>query len=60
MYSSQSIKSAATRAEHRRVYGNFASPRDIEVVLPSGEVWVRSLWRTPDGRFGWGRWERVS
>lgn len=51
----RAAKSAATKAEHSRVFGNMSAPRDIRIEYDGG-VYVRRVW-TSGRNFGWGRWE---
>lgn len=51
----RTLKAAATRREHQRVYGNMSTPRDI-VVEHGGKVYIRRAW-SGFGFFGWDRWE---
>ena len=52
------LKTAATKREKTRVFGNMDMPaRSIEVEY-RGHLYIRTTWQNPSGVFGWNRWEK--
>jgi hypothetical protein len=55
--SDSQIKAKAFIAEKKRAFKGI-EPQDILAYCSDG-VWERTLWKNPDGKFGWGKWERI-
>lgn len=52
------IKEMATKQARNVVIENMNSPQDIFAECSDG-MWVRRVWKNPNGYFGWGKWKRA-
>lgn len=56
-FTDRQIKSQATMAEKKRVFENMNSPQTIYAECSDG-MWIKEVWKNPNGRFGWDKWRK--